>query len=120
MDIIIKETGKIETLSIIDSKTGVDYIADFIGNTGALTDGQFVLDEDSNAYICDQATFDWWLDVVTNNQAINERINTLSKEHGVEVVLDAVSEAGGVDLENYAGCAEHALDEAFGYGAEVF
>lgn len=59
MKIIIKETSVTETLSIIDPKTGIDYILDFIGNTGAFADNQFNYDEEFDAYICDQATFDW-------------------------------------------------------------
>jgi hypothetical protein len=115
MKIIIKETSAVETLSIIDPKSGVNYISDFIGNTGALNDGhQFEWDEDREAYVCDQETFDWWDTVVTANQSLDDRIIELVKEHGSEAVYEVIHAAGSVDLENHAANVNHALDEAFG------
>ena len=43
---------------------GAPYIADFAGNAGALSDGQFEWNEERDAYVCDQATYDWWAAVV--------------------------------------------------------
>lgn len=114
MKIIIKETSAIETLSIIDPKSGVDYISDFIGNTGALIDGQFEWDEDRDAYVCGQDTFDWWSVVVTVNQELNDRIHDLVQEHGSEKVYEVIHAAGSVDLEDHAVNVNQALDEAFG------
>lgn len=114
MKIIIKETSATETLSIIDPKSGVDYISDFISNTGALIDGQFEWDEDRDAYVCDQDTFDWWSVVVTTNQALNDRIHDLVQEHGSEKVYEVIHAAGSVDLEDHAANVNQALDEAFG------
>lgn len=114
MKIIIKETSAIETLSIIDPKSGVDYIYDFVGNTGALIDGQFDWDEDRDAYICDQATFDWWDTVVTANQALDYRIYDLVQDHGSEAVCEVIHAASSVDLEDHAAKVNQALDEAFG------
>jgi len=114
MKIIIKETSVVETLSIIDPKSGVDYISDFIGNTGALIDGQFEWDEDRDAYVCDQETFDWWDTVVTANQSLDDRIHELVKEHGSEAVYEVIHAAGSVDLEDHAANVNQALDEAFG------
>lgn len=113
MKIIIKETSAVETLSIIDPKSGVDYINDFVGNTGALIDGQFKWDEDRDAYVCDQETFVWWDTVVTANQSLNDRIHELVKEHG-ETVYEVISATAGVDLEDHAANINQALDEAFG------
>lgn len=114
MKIIIKETSAVETLSIIDPKSGVDYISDFIGNTGALIDGQFEWDEDHDAYVCDQEAFDWWSAVVTANQALDDRIHDLVQEHGSEKVYEVIHAAGSVDLEDHAANVNQALDEAFG------
>lgn len=115
MKIIIKETQKIETLSFIDPNTGVDCIADFVvGNTGALIDGQFEWDEDHDAYVCSQDTFNWWDEVVASNQELVNRTHELVKEHGSEAVYNAIHEAGSVYLEEYAANANKALDEAFG------
>ena len=114
MKIIIKETQKIETLSIIDPKTGVDYIADFVGNAGALIDGQFEWNEEFDAYICDQETYDWWEEVISDNQELDNRIHELAKVHGSEAVHNAICEAGSIDLEDHAANVNRALDEAFG------
>lgn len=116
MNILIKETLAVETLSIIDPKSGVDYISDFIGNTGALIDGQFAWDEEKNTYVCDQETFNWWNKVVGEHQALNYRIQDLTEEHGSEAVNDAYidQERCHVDLEDLPYQINTALDEAFG------
>ncbi|SMB89282.1 hypothetical protein SAMN05660772_02863 [Pasteurella testudinis DSM 23072] len=87
MEIIIRQTNKKESLTIIDPKTGCNYISDFIGNTGALNDGQFTYDDDKNAWICDQDTFDWWEYVVAENQALNYRIDALKMSTAVKWFL---------------------------------
>lgn len=114
MKIIIKETSALETLSIIDPKSGVNYISDFIGNTGALIDGQFEWDEDRDAYLCSQETFDWWDAVVTSNQSLNNRIQKLVQEHDPQTVYEVINASRSVDLEDHAANVNHALDEAFG------
>lgn len=114
MKFFIKETSTIETLSIIDPKSGVDYISDFIGNAGALSDGQFEYDEDRDAYVCSQANFDWWETVVSENQSLDNRIHELSQEHGLDAVYEIIHAAGSTDLEDHAANVNQALDEAFG------
>lgn len=114
MNIIIKETAAVETLSIIAPDSGTDYIADFVGNAGGFVDGQFVWDEERDAYVCDKHTFDWWADVVEANQALDDRIHDLVQEYGAEKVYEVVHAAGSVDLEDHAGNVNQALDEAFG------
>lgn len=114
MKVFIKESATAETLSIIDPKTGVNYVADFIGNTGALADGQFVWDEERDTYVCDQKTFDWWSSVITAQQALDYRTRELINEHGPKAVHDVIHAAGGVDLEDHAANVNRALDEAFG------
>lgn len=113
MEIIIKETDAVETLSIIDPKSGVDYISDFVGNTGALIDGQFDWDEDRDAYVCDQETYNWWDTVVTANQSLVDRIHELIQDHGSETVYEVIWAAGSVDLEDHAANVNQALDVAF-------
>ena len=114
MKIIIKETSAVQELSIIDPKSGVDYIGDFIGNTGALFDGQFEWDYDLDAYVCTQETFDWWDTVVTDNQLLDDRIHDLIQEHDLETVYKVVYAADTIDLEDHAASVNQALDEAFG------
>jgi hypothetical protein len=114
MNIIISGiTPANKTLSIIDPKTGIDYIQDFIGNTGALIDGQFNYDDDQDVYICDQNTFDWWCKVASDNQILENRIYELTKEHGSEAVYAVIYDAGTNDLEDHAAYVNQALDQAF-------
>lgn len=112
MDIIIKETGARELLEILDPNTGVDWIQDFIGNYDAFSDGQFIWDEEQDAYLCDQVTFDWWAKVVADHELLENRIFELYKEYG-DKVYDVIIDAGNVDLEDHAAAMNAALDEAF-------
>ena len=114
MKIIIKETSAIGALSIIEPKTGLEYIIDYIANSGALIDGQFEWDEDREAYVCDQATYDWWTAVVADNQALANRIYALEQEHGVDAVWDVIGGVGAVDLGDHAEAVNNALNDAFG------
>jgi hypothetical protein len=114
MKIIIKETSEVKALSIIDPKSGVDYISDFIGNTGALIDGQFEWDEDRDAYVCNQDTYEWWNTVVTANQSLENRIHDLVQDHGSKTVYDVIQATSSVDLEDHAANVNQSLDEAFG------
>ncbi|MBS5835205.1 MAG: hypothetical protein KIC74_00010 [Neisseria sp.] len=113
MKLYIKETGKIETLSIIDPKTSCDYIFDFVGNTGAF-DREFEKTDNENVdFAISQADYNWWAKVVADNQALENRIAELVAEHGYDRVMDAVTSTNS-DLEDYAATANAALDEEFG------
>lgn len=113
MKLYIKETGKIETLSIIDPKTSCDYIFDFVGNTGAF-DREFEKTDNENVdFAISQADYNWWAKVVADNQALENRIAELVVEHGYDRVMDAVTSINS-DLEDYAATANAALDEVFG------
>ena len=113
MKLYIKETGAIETLAIIDPKTGCDYIFDFVGNTGAF-DREFEATDNENAdFAISQADYDWWVEVVADNQALEYRIAELAAEHGYDRVMDVVASISS-DLEDYAANTNAALDEEFG------
>ena len=114
MKIIIKETNVQESLEIIDPRKGINWVQDFIGNTGALSDGQFVWDDEQGAYVCDQDTFDWWSKVVSDNESLENRIYELSQQHGGDAVSAVVYDAANVPLEQLAASVNEALDEAFG------
>jgi tetrahydromethanopterin S-methyltransferase subunit A len=113
MNIIIKETLKAAELLILD-QNGIDYTQDFIGNAGALINGKFVYDDELDAYLCDQETFDLWEKVVNDHQELNKRINALKAEHGNEAVDGVIENAGNSDLEDEAALINQELDEAFG------
>ena len=112
MKLFIKETSAIETLSIIDPRTGCDYIFDFVGNTGAF-DHEFETTDENADFAISQADYDWWTKVVADNQALEYRIAELASEHGYDRVMDVVTSISS-DLEDYAAAANAALDEEFG------
>ena len=111
MKLFIKETGKIETLSIIDPKTGCDYIFDFVGNACAFE--QFEKTEEDADFAISQADYDWWESVVANHQALEYRIAKLAEEHGSEEVYEVVRGYDS-DLEYYAAVVNQALDDVYG------
>jgi len=114
MQVQIKETNEIKELTLNDPKTNTDYVVDFIGNTGALDDGQFFdYDDDTETYTATRETFDWWETVVGDNQALEDRLHELRQEHGIESVHNAIGEAGNCDLEDMAANMNTALDENF-------
>jgi len=106
--------GKIEFLELIDPNSGVNVAADIIGNHGALSDGQFVRNEDADAYECSPETFAWWKRVLADHQALEERIAALVEEHGSDAVYDVVNSVGDYDLEDIPAAVNAALDGAFG------
>ena len=112
MKLFIKDTGAIETLSIIDPRTGCDYIFDFVGNTGAF-DREFEATDENADFAISQADYDWWAKVVADNQALEYRIAELVAEYGYDRVMDVVTSISS-DLEDYAAAANTALDEEFG------
>lgn len=114
MHIIIRESGAEAGLSLVDHVSGVDYIVDFVGNAGALIDGQFVWDAERDAYVCDQGTYDWWRPVVEAEQALHNRLAELIAEHGSDAVNDVACAVSFNDLDEHAPAVMAALDEAFG------
>lgn len=113
MKFYIKETKSYAKLSIIDPKTDQDFIKDFIGNHGALIDGQFDYDEELDAYVCSEDTFNWWYWVVEENQALRHRINEIIDDLKVdsEKVHSVVYDASLCDLEDLASNTNKALDD---------
>ena len=116
MKLYIKETGAIETLSIIDQKTGSNYIADFVGNTGAFA--REFEKTDKADFAISQADYDWWAKVVADNQALEYRIAELVEEYGYDRVMTVVLQVVSCDLGDYALAANNALNEEFGAKAD--
>lgn len=114
MKVTIRKTEEHHTLSLVDPSSGIDWIADFIGNHGALADGQFERDDETGGYLCDQLTYDWWAEVIADNQALEDWLHALRAERGADAVNAIVAAAGNVDLEDLAAAVNAALDEKFG------
>lgn len=112
MKVTVNGTKQAE-LKIVDSRTGVNYVQDFIGNWGAFADGQFIHGEQSGTFACSQDTFDWWVKVLADQQQLDERIAELEDANGSDAVREAIGDAGNTDLECMAAEINNALDMAF-------
>lgn len=106
--------GKIEVLELIDPRSGNNCAADIIGNHGGFIDGQFVYDEENDVYHCTPETFKWWKRVLSDHQAMEDRIAELIEEHGSDKVYEVVNGVGDYDLEDIPAAVHAELDEAFG------
>lgn len=116
MKIKIKETNEIVTLRYTDRNSGVNNIADLIGNHGGFgsDEHQFEHDAERGVYIASRDTVEWWEKVAADMEALDERIDELKLEHGSDAVYDAIQHVNSVDLEYHAAEVHAALDEAFG------
>ena len=89
MKVQIKENGQIEELSIYSD--GINYINDLMGNHGALPD----YDDETDAYIMDQESYEWWQSLTTNLQAAEDRLDELDLRESFQD-----SGIGDCDLED--------------------
>ena len=123
----IRETGEIKVLSITNSD-GIDYIGDFIGNSNGFVNGNFVSQSEiyqecpcddgcKNCcgnwdYETSQENFDWWSNVVDAHQEMEDRIEELNEEYGIDVVHKWLADEGAwnVDLEDQPSNINESLD----------
>ncbi len=61
--IMIEETKKVEEITIIDPKSGLDWSADFIGNNIVNPEYEYVKSEDDDLMVMSQEDFDWWAEL---------------------------------------------------------
>ena len=95
MDVKVKETGKIETLSIIDPKSGADWIGDLVGNTSDV----YGWDDKDDCYIMTQEEYDWWVDYTKRHQSAEERFEEIiSMKEGAEHER-IVTNKGNIDFD---------------------
>jgi hypothetical protein len=113
MQVRIIETNQVESLSIIDLATGCDYVADYIGNMGAFSDGQFSRADD-DVMECSQDTYNWWADQIARQSAVDQRIADLAEEHGSDRVYKTLADVGSVDFGDQPEAIQQALDDEFG------
>ena len=127
MEIVIKETGAVETLLLIDSSTGCDGFNDLVGNhDGYNDDPEYGFAEENDEYglttgryITSKDNFEWWEDIVCLIDDVNNRIDNLKDDFGVERVDEVVYQCnrGNTDLEHYAVELNRWLDDEFGEDA---
>lgn len=72
LNVLIKETNEVKSLSIIDPKTKIDYIGDFVGNTGAFGREFEKIEHDEAEYQASEGDFEWWENVVKTTQEADD------------------------------------------------
>lgn len=112
MKVQINGTDTKVTLSLTDAN-GTDWTQDFIGNWGAMSDGQFTFDHEAGIYRANEETVEWWSDIITKQQALDDRISSIKEEHGSEAVNDALEGIDYNDLEDQISHMNKALDYSF-------
>lgn len=109
MKVIIIESGNIESLSIIDPKTGCCCVKDLILNNECYSD--FVHDEERDVWSCDQKTFEWWSEHTRATEQANQLVRVMREEFGTEAIDRVVGEAcEGLGFNDLP----HAIIEALG------
>lgn len=107
MEIRIKETGEIEDVYLIDPKTGICWVSDFMGSPDELE-----YNDESGIYEMSQADFDWWENVIKAYQHASDRAHEFRAEFGKEEIDDLLNDAtASVDVDMIAPCIEGALDQ---------
>ena len=79
MKIFNNQTNTYETFNLIDIN-GINWVRDFIGNTGALNNGQFNWDDKLDAYICDNDTYNWWQNAINKQQWITNTEHEIKQQ----------------------------------------
>ena len=115
MQVIIKETNSRETLTLIDHKSGCNWVQDLIGNADALG-RQVVWDDDQGAWLCTQETFDWWDSLIADMQQLDYRVAKIAQMDTEKNIYEVIAYIDGNDLETYVARVQQEIDEAFGEG----
>lgn len=74
MDVIIRESGK-KTGFYHQDQHGLYWAEEIIQNFDGTNDGQFTWDDEKQVYFCDQDTFDWWDEVLDNEQELTDLLH---------------------------------------------
>lgn len=102
MKIKIMESGERKELSISD-ETGVNWVQDLIGNTGALHDGQFSWSSEDDAFLASQDTYDWWAKYIADCEATDAELEALASELDIDtnIIWRRIQDATGDDYEQH-------------------
>lgn len=109
MQVIIKETNQAATLTLIDRKTGVNYVADYIGNTGALGREFERIGDD---WYISQDDFDWWDAVIAKQQQSNDLQAEYLETHSYDELIELLKQLPACDLEDLVSQEIELLQEA--------
>lgn len=107
MEIRINETKELETLEIVDPKTGCAWTADILGNYNAAMEW----DDEDDVYTMDQDEYEWWKGLIKRYQAADDRCHEIRQStddyDGFQAHMDAFSFN---DLEDLPEALEYHLD----------
>lgn len=111
MNVKIRETGKLETLSTIDRKSGVNWTGDLVGNSGAFADGQFEWSDEDDAYLVSQDDYDWWVKYISDLETTEAEAEALAERLGISVddVMDRIGEYQDGDYDSHRHQAQRAM-----------
>lgn len=109
MDIKIKETGQVVTLSIIDKNSGVDWIADLIGNSGTILEWS----DDENCHLADQETVDWWRQYISDTDRTEAEAESMAQKYNIDIrdIIGAIQSELGPDYNDHRNQAIYAMDK---------
>lgn len=112
MNVTIIETGKNETLSITDPKSGMDWTNDLLGNHGALPE----YNDETDSYHMSQDDYEWWSDLIERYQTADNRYHELRHSlPGEEAeALEEAAHSINCDLENHPEALQAVCDEVEG------
>jgi len=109
-------TKQIIALELID-KNGVNWIKDYIGNTGgfgSLQDGLIEYDQDNDIYLADTETINWWIDIIDRQKNVDEEIDNIRQNFGDEIAEQLISNSADGDLESTINGIEFAINQFYG------
>ena len=110
MEIKIKETGAEVELSIIDPKSGVDWISDLLGDHNVSPDADQGI---GDLLEMSQEDYDWWFDLTTRYQRADFRYCELCKtlpDDDSDFLVEAVENCSS-DLEDYPELLQQICDD---------
>lgn len=103
------KTKEIKEYRLIDPKSGVCYLGDFIGNF--LDCGEWMFNELEEVYALHPDDLEWWETRIEEQQLMTDKQQDLKEEYGSEAVYQMLQNMDSGDLEDeyYRFC--RAVDE---------
>jgi hypothetical protein len=107
--VVIKETGREEELRLINPFSKIDDIADCI----SFADRWQEFTRQGEAWVCSQATFDCWQEIIKACTILGQRIERLCGIHGKTTVYNTVIDINYDDFNRQIKAIHKRFDKAF-------
>ena len=104
MRFFIEETKEIESITIIDAKSGFDWSADFMEASN------FEYDNDNDYYLISKEDFDWWKAYAAEWEEADEMVYELLREKE-ELGEDYRNYIGGFEFNDLASAMKRFVEE---------